>query len=173
MKHARLASGRFVSYWNAFLFTICSFFLCFFYNEILFVSNIFFINTVNISVDWKNSKFIWGTVPPDTTGSSLDLDNDILFWYRKCDAGGTPPSGQGMPLLRKIYIMWEERSFPWQSDEFIYENTVRVKFQNIKMMLKFLNKVEMKPNKKNVENILIGSFVGKVLLRIKWKFELN
>ena len=92
---------------------------------------------MNISVDWKNSKFIWGTVPAGTTGSSLDLDNDILFWYRKCDAGGTVPSGQGMPLF-------------WTSS--YHENTVRVKFQNIKMMLKFLNKVEMKPNKKCKEH---------------------
>ena len=56
-----------------------------------------YICFINIPVNWGDSKFIWGTVPDTVTGTSLDLDNDILFWYRKCDAGATPPSGAGMP----------------------------------------------------------------------------
>ena len=42
---------------------------------------------INITVEWGNSKFIWG--------SSLDLDNDILLWYRKCDGDVEPPVGKG------------------------------------------------------------------------------
>ena len=51
-----------------------------------------FFCITNIAVDWKGAKFIWS--------NSLDLDNDIIFWYRKCDGGATPPT-EGKHLLKK------------------------------------------------------------------------